>query len=326
LRVDFILGEKRTYAIIGAGAVGGFYGARLLRAGFDVHFLLHGDYEHVRIHGLRIESSEGDFALPKINAYRFASDMPPCDVAVLSLKTTNNRILPEVLPRILKDDGAVLVVQNGLGIEEDVAALVGGHRVMGGLCFLRSNKIGPGLLRHSGSGHIILGEYSPSGPAGITPRCEALADDFRAAGLVIVPTADLRVARWQKLVWNIPYNGLSVVLDATTDCLMKNPSTRSLILALMHEVEAGAAACGHSIQSTYAREMFDYTDAMEPYATSMKIDFDEKRPMEIESIYGNPLRAVAAAGASMPRVEMLYQQLKYLDGRGRHAALVFKRI
>ena len=99
---------SRRYAIIGTGALGGFYGARLQRAGCDVHFLLHSDYEHVRQHGLVIESKDGDFVLPRINAYRDARDMPACDVIIVALKAIQNHLLPSLLPR----DGVVTLMQN----------------------------------------------------------------------------------------------------------------------------------------------------------------------------------------------------------------------
>ena len=306
--------EKRTYAVIGAGAVGAFYGARLQRAGFEVHFLLHSDYEHVRLHGLTVQSTEGDIILPKVNAYADARAMPRCDAALITLKATRNHILPDILPRVLKDSGCALLFQNGLGVEERIAAMVENKPVLGGLCFVRSNKVGPGLISHTGSGYIILGQYFPGpAPADIPPLCKAIASDFESAGLIVKPAADLQVARWQKLVWNIPYNGLSVVLNALTDRIMKNPDTRALVMTLMSEVAAGAAACGHPIPSSFVREMFGYTEAMEPYITSMKLDFERKRPMEVEAIYGNALRAGKNAGAPMPCIEMLYQQLKFLD-------------
>jgi 2-dehydropantoate 2-reductase len=306
---------KRTYAIVGTGAVGGFYGAKLSRAGFDVHFLLNRDYDHVRIHGLKIDSKAGDFILPHINSYRLAGDMPACDVVIIALKTTSNSILPDILPAILKDDGVALVLQNGLGIEDDVSKIIG-NRVMAGLCYICSNKAGPGHIRHLDFGHITLAGYTPDGSAaGKTQRMTALAEDFLRAEIDVGLADDMLLGRWKKLVWNIPFNGLSVVLDAMTDQLMKNPFGRRLVMEIMHEVVAGASSCGHPIAETFVREMLDYTDSMVPYRTSMKIDFDEKRPMEVEAIFGNPLRAIINAQASAPRMEMLYQELKYLDDK-----------
>ena len=310
--------NPRSYAIIGAGALGGFYGTRLHRAGLDVHFLLHTDYEHVRRHGVKVESKDGDFVLPKVNAYGHAEDVPPCDVALVALKTTQNHLLPHLIPPVLKKDGVVLIIQNGLGMEDAVAQIVGPTRVMGGLSFLCSNKVGPGHIRHLDYGAVAFAEYSPEGkPRGITDRLRAISGDFERAGIEVELIDDLILARWKKLVWNIPYNGLSVVLNTMTDELMKDPMARELVVTLMREVVAGAAAVGRTIPDSFIEKMLRDTDKMPPYRTSMKIDYENRRPMEVECIYGNPVRAAQSAGTLLPRIEMLYQQLKFLDDRNR---------
>ena len=303
---------QRSYAIIGTGALGGFYGARLQHAGCELHFLLHSDYEHVRRHGLICESKDGDFTLPKVNAYRDIRDMPKCDVVCVCLKTTQNHLLPQLLPPVVKDDGVVLVMQNGLGIEAQVAEIVGAERVMGALCFLCSNKIGPGHIRHLDYGHVGLGEFAIRG---ISDRMRAIAGDLNRAGILTQLHEALAVVRWQKLVWNIPYNGLSVVLDATTSELMTNPHTRQLVEQLMREVVTDAHRCGVAIADETVGKMLAYTDKMIPYRTSMKIDYDERHPMEVEAIFGNSLRAAQQAGAKSPLLEELYHQLKFLDAR-----------
>jgi 2-dehydropantoate 2-reductase len=305
---------NKTYGIIGTGAVGALYGAWLMRAGFEVHFLARSDYNHIRTHGLVIDSVQGDFTLPHVNVYADAAAMPECDVVAITLKTTENRVLPRVLPHIIKDNGVVLVMQNGLGFEQMVASIVGPERVMGVLCFVCSNKVGPGHIRHLDFGHITIGQYSHNGkPSGITADMEAVGNDFIKAGVKVNLALDLATARWKKLVWNVPYNGLSVVLNATTDTLMKNKDSRDLVRRLMQEVCAGAAACGHPVEETFIEEMLSYTDSMQPYTTSMKIDFDQRRPMEVESIFGAPLDAATKAGADLPLLSMLYDELKYLD-------------
>ncbi|MBO3463082.1 putative 2-dehydropantoate 2-reductase [Aetokthonos hydrillicola Thurmond2011] len=308
--------STRTYAILGTGALGGFYGAKLQKAGLDVHFLLRSDYEHVRKHGLVIESVDGNFSLPQINAYQDVKDIPQCDVVVVALKTTQNQSLPKMLTSVVKDNGVVLVLQNGLGLEPEVAQIVGSTRVMGGLCFLCSNKLQAGHIRHVAYGHIILGDYTSNYyPAGITPRMQQVANDFKSAGIGIELTEDLFKARWQKLVWNIPYNGLSVILNATTAELMANVYSRKLVEQLMHEVLAGAKSCNCSIVDSFVETMLNYTDKMKPYRTSMKIDYDERRPMEVEAIFGNPLRMAQAAGTHLPQISCLYHQLKFLDAK-----------
>ena len=305
-----------TYAVLGTGALGGFYGARLQQIGSEVHFLLHSDYEQVSQHGLRIESPDGNFTLPQVYAYRDVAEMPRCDVVMVALKTTQNHLLFRLLPSVVKEDGAVLVLQNGLGIEPAVAEIVGDDRVIGGLCFLCSNKIAPGHIHHLDYKKITLGEYrSNYAPAGISDRMQQIAQDFEQAGIPIELAEDLLTARWKKLVWNIPFNGLSVVLNAETDAMMADAAVRSIAQALMQEVLQGATACGRAINSNFIDAMLDHTAQMKPYRTSMKLDYDSGRPLELEAIFGNPLRMAAQNGVELSRIGMLYRRLVFLDRR-----------
>jgi 2-dehydropantoate 2-reductase len=244
--------------------------------------------------------------------------MPACDVVIVALKTTHNHLLPQLLPPVLKPHGVVLVLQNGLGVEPAVAQIVGTSSVMGGLCFLCSNKVGPGHISHLDYGQITLAEYGPDYQRqGITERMNLIAADLQRAGISVHLAADLHQARWQKLVWNIPFNGLSVVLDAKTDALLAYPATGKLVEALMQEVVRAAEACGVMIAADLIPTMLAATLKMKPYRTSMKIDFDQGRPLEIEAILGTPLRQGQAAGAPLPLLTMLYQQLTFLaQGHG----------
>ncbi|BAZ10863.1 2-dehydropantoate 2-reductase [Calothrix sp. NIES-4071] len=306
--------SERSYAILGTGALGGFYGAKLQKAGKNVHFLLNSDYEHASKFGLVIESKDGDFSLTQVNAYRDVEKMPQCDVVVIALKTTQNYLLPQMLPPVVKDDGVVLVLQNGLAVEEEVALIVGNVSIIGGLCFLCSNKVGAGHIRHLDYGQITLAEYANDyHPTGITEKMRQIASDLEDAGIPIILAEDLLLARWKKLVWNIPYNGLSVILNARTDELMSYFHTRNLVEQLMYEVAAGSKSCGRIIPDSFIQTMLDWTIKMKPYRTSMKIDYDERRPMEVEAIFGNPLRKVHSSCVDLPQIRCIYQQLKFLD-------------
>ena len=310
--------SERSYAILGTGALGGFYGAKLQKAGLDVHFLLKSDYQYVSKSGLVIESKDGDFTLTQVNAYNDVEKMPQCDVVVIALKTTQNHLLPQMLLPVVKDDGVVLVLQNGLAVEEEVALIVGNVSIIGGLCFLCSNKIGPGHIRHLDYGQITLGGYANGyDPTGITQKMRQVASDLKSAGISMELAEDLLLERWKKLVWNIPYNGLSVILNALTDELMSYVHTRQLVEQLMYEVAAGSKSCGRIIPDSFIQTMLDYTVKMKPYRTSMKIDYDERRPLEVEAIFGNPLRKAQAAGVDLPQISCIYQQLKFLDEKIR---------
>lgn len=300
-----------TYAVIGSGAVGTFYGGCLQKLGRTAHYLCHSDYVHVKQHGLRIDSINGDFTLPRVHAYSNVNNMPRCDVVILALKTTHNHLLAELLPPVVKDRGVVLVLQNGLGIEQQVAEIVGYHRVMGGLCFLCSNKLGPGHIHHLDYGRVEFADYTPDGsPAGITPRMRTISRDFELAGNDVVLNEDLTLARWKKLIWNIPFNGLTVTLNTNTAAIMANPTTRAQAHALMLEVQAAAMACtGREIEDSFVQMMLDWTEKMEPYLPSMKLDHDAARPLEVEAIFGNPLRAAEAAGCDVPRLSDIYERL-----------------
>ncbi|KOP22836.1 2-dehydropantoate 2-reductase [Hapalosiphon sp. MRB220] len=310
--------SKRSYAILGTGALGGFYGAKLQKAGLDVHFLLKSDYEYVSKSGLVIESKDGNFTLTQVNAYNNVKKMPQCDVVVVALKTTQNHLLSQMLPPVIKDNGVVLILQNGLAVEEEVAKMVDNVSIIGGLCFLCSNKVGPGHIHHLDYGQITLGEYVFGyDPTGITEKMRQVANDLKHAGISIELTEDLLLGRWKKLVWNIPYNGLSVILNARTDELMSYVHTRKLVEQLMYEVALGSKSCGRIIGDSFIQTMLDYTVKMKPYRTSMKIDYDERRLLEVEAIFGNPLRKARSSGVDLPQISCIYQQLKFLDEKIR---------
>ncbi len=309
--------SRRSYAIIGTGALGGFYGVRLAAVGEDVHFLLHSDFGHAREHGLRLESVDGDVTLTSPNVYARPGDMPPCDVVCIGLKTTANHLLAELIPPVLADDGVVLVLQNGLGVEEQVAGIVGPGRVMGGLCFLCSNKVGPGHIRHLDYGYVTLGDFDPAGRArGVTDRMRAIGGDFDAAGVPVKFAEDLVAARWRKLIWNVPFNGLSVLLNADTAAMMADEASRALAESLMREVAAGAkAAAGRDIEDAFIASQLADTAKMAPYRPSMALDYAAGRAMEIDAIVAAPARAAAAAGRPLPRIEALWRALAFLQRR-----------
>jgi 2-dehydropantoate 2-reductase len=302
-----------SYAILGTGAVGGYYGGLLQKAGREVHFLVRGDYAHVKSHGLKIDSPQGNFQLEKVNAYVSAQAMPKCDVAVVAWKSTENRMLAEVLPRVLRPGGVVLVLQNGLDPEREAALASPGSPILSGLCFLCSRKAGPGWIQHLDYGAVTLARYSPQGAQGITAEMRSIGEDWQAAGVEIRLHEDWRAARWRKLVWNIPFNGLCALLGADTSELLRHAPMRAQVSGIIDEVMAGAAACGCALPADFRDRMLKDTDAMTPFEPSMKLDRDAGRPMELEAIYGRPLEAIAAAGGKAPLIESLYAHLRFIE-------------
>jgi 2-dehydropantoate 2-reductase len=305
-----------SYAVIGTGALGGYYGGLLARNGADIHFLMRSDADYAREHGLRVDSKNGNFVVHPVRAYHSVDEMPQCDFVIVALKSTQNDALIELLPSLIHDKSYAIVLQNGLHVEASTEAIVGEGRVMGGCCFLCSNKAGPGYIRHLDYGTILLGAYrgmdgkSPAVPSDIV---QSVVQDFSAAGVPIEGTDSLQLARWKKLMWNIPFNGLSVVLNASTDQIMNTPPSRQLAEAIMQEVREAALACGENIPASHVDLLMDHTDKMVPYDSSMRLDYLAGRPMEIQAIFGNPLAAAHQAGFSARIVQTIHDQLQFLQ-------------
>jgi len=310
--------RKPRIGIIGSGAIGGFYGLMLARAGFDVHFLLRSEYAVVREQGLKLESAlHGDVQIA-VQAYASAADMPPCDWLLVGAKATSNAELAPLIAKAAAADAKVVLLQNGLGVEEQLRpALPGSLHLLGGLCFICVNRLSPGVIRHQALGAVNLGYHSGPAEDGGAAIVEEGAALFRAAGIDSQAMDNLGQARWQKLVWNVPYNGLSVLLGASTTPLMADSDTRELIQALMAEVVQGAAACGHALPAGYADHLFRVTEQMPDYWPSMYHDHAGQRPLELQAIYAEPLARARAAGCSLPRMQMLYQALAFIDRANR---------
>lgn len=309
--------ERRSYAVVGTGGVGGYFGGRMALAGRDVRFLLHSDYDHVAAHGLRVRSCKGDFVLPRVAAFADAADIGRADVVLVCLKTTRLGLLRAILPPLVDERTTVVLIQNGIGVEAAVEALVPGVRLVAGLAFIGAEKIGPGLVDHKFFGNINLAPYNFEADA----ELEAIAADFEAAGVPIriMPYAE---ARWKKALWNMPYNGASVVVGCQTDELSRGAGLR-LTRALMEEVAGAAKALGvtsrdgtrPAITGREIDKSVELTLQMPPYWPSMKVDYDNGREMEIEFLYRRPIEMAAAAGYDMRMTRALMMELEVLQAK-----------
>ena len=297
------------YGIIGTGAIGGYYGAKLAHAGQEVHFLLHSDYEYVKQHGLQVDSCDGSFHLADVNVYQHSEDMPPCDVVLVGLKSVNNKKLRSLLPPLLQAHTLVVLIQNGIGVEEDVQKMFPDVQLAAGLAFICSAKTEPGLVSHQCYGSINLANYSCKDEA----LMQAVVDEFRQAGIE-TGLVEYHEARWKKAVWNMPFNGMTVALHTQTDQLLKNKATRQLIREQMMEVVCAAQHLGvKNLDASFVDKMIETTDAMTPYSPSMRLDYDFHRPMEIYYLYTRPLEIAREAGCPMPKLEMLEAELRFLE-------------
>jgi 2-dehydropantoate 2-reductase len=315
-RAYLLLSAFMKIAIVGSGAVGCYYGARLQRAGHDVRFLMRGDLSTVLRDGLQVRVADGDFHLPQVSAFATTAEIGPVDLVVNAMKTTANGALEALVPPLLGPDTAILTLQNGLGSEDEHARLFGPERVLGGLCFVCINRVAPGIIQNTALGSVGLGEFQR--PAG--PRTHLIAEAFRGAGVKCEVTDDLALMRWKKLCWNVPFNGLSIAAGGiTTDRIVGHDGLRKLARDLIQEVIEAAAKLGHTIPGAFGDLQIERTYPMGPYKPSSLIDYLEGREVEVEAIWGEPLRQAQAAGAAVPRLEALAVLLRSLTSRAAEA-------
>ena len=297
-------------AVVGSGAIGSYYGAKLAFYGRDVHFLMRSDLAAVRKRGISIRSKAGNFRVAKVSCYEKTAEIGPCDLVLIALKATSNLDLIELIPPLLHKRTMLLTLQNGFGSDKFLADKFGAERVLGGLCFVCLNRVDSGVIEHYDYGRIALGEYRGYP----LPRTHDVAWEFKRCGMTCTVVESLELERWRKLVWNIPFNGLSLTAGGVdTATILANDKLRADALALMDEVIVAAGKCGHFLPTAEALKQMQRTEEMGNYKPSTLIDFEAHKPLEIEAIWGEALRRATAAGAKMPRLERLYAQLRELD-------------
>ena len=301
-------------AIVGSGAIGSYHGAKLVYGGSDVHFLMRGDLSEVQEKGLYVRGKGENFRVASVNCYNSTKEIGPCDLVLIAVKATSNGDLVDLIPPLLHERTMLLTLQNGLGNEEFLAEYFDAERVLGGLCFICLSRVSRTEVERYDYGHIIIGEYErkPS------ERTHAIALHFSGCGIKSSVAEDLALEHWRKLVWNIPFNGLSILAGGIdTATILADEALYRMTRALMGEVIDAANKCGHALESAAALEQIKRTETMSEYKPSTLLDWEAGKPLEIEAIWGEPLRRAAAAGGNTPRLEMAYALLKLLDARRR---------
>jgi len=301
--------ENPRIAIIGSGALGCYYGARLAKAGYDVHFLVRTGRAAILARGIRVKTPTERIHQKKVQAYGSVDEIGPCDLVIVALKATANDSLAKLLPPLMGKNTLVLTLQNGLGVEEPVAAVAGGERVLGAICFIGCTRTAPGVVECLFPGLIMIGEFGRPAQA----RTRDLAKIFEKAGVKCEAQDNLEELRWKKLVWNVPFNGLAIAAGGiTTDVIIADEGLRTLARRLMEEVVEAAAKFGHTIPRSFIELQFDRTQKLGRYSPSSLIDYQENRPIELEEIWGEPVRRARTIGVPVPRLEMLYWLIKRL--------------
>lgn len=300
----------KTVTVVGCGAIGLFYGVMLKKAGLNVQFLLRSDYSIVKNQGVKIISSVFGEISETVQAFNKPGDLEKADLVIVGLKTTANNYLRDILPSVTDNESYVLTLQNGLGNEELIEEVISSDKIIGAVAFVCLNRIAPGIVEHSSFGHLKAGGYSSDFDLSVLNNISSL---FAVSGIDCQISDNMNQLKWEKLIWNVPFNGLSAALGGTdTEKMLEFAPTKNLVENLMHEVIRAASTQGIDLSVDLVKANIDRTLKMGPYLTSMCLDYKNRQPVEVESIIGEPIRRTSGQ-IDLPFMESLYASLSFYN-------------
>lgn len=293
--------------VIGAGAIGAFYGSLLAQAGAEVSVICRSDYDQVKQHDFIINSQAlGRWNFTPAQVLQNVADFRGTpDYILLCTKVIPTLDRVALIRPAVGRNTAIVFIQNGVEIEQEMLAAFPNNEIISGLAFICCNRVGPGEILHLAYGRLALGNL----PNGISRKTEQLCELFNQSGIDCGASEDIVTGRWQKCVWNAPFNPLSVLSGGlqTLDILQ---TQEALVRSIMQEVCNIAAASGHPLPDDIVNINIENTYAMPPYKTSMLLDYENGQPMETEAILGNALRAAQRLGVAAPHLESVYALMK----------------
>jgi 2-dehydropantoate 2-reductase len=303
-----------TILIVGAGAVGGLFGSALARQGARVAVVCRSDYDAVKRDGYDIRSPLlGEHRFRPEHVYREVAECKePPDYLLLTSKVLASVDRAALIRPAVGAGTVIVLIQNGIDIEAEIAHAFPANELLSSLAFVAVGRGAPGQVNHQSLGSLILGRY----PGGTSPAAQRLAAAFEAGKIPCKVTDDVVSARWQKAVWNATFNPISImggVLD--TAAMLRTADEEAFVRRAMQEVCDVAQAVGHPQNPKLIDQMVAGTKAMPPYKTSMALDYENGRPMEIEAILGNTVRAGRKAGVATPTLDAIYALARMIDGR-----------
>lgn len=298
------------FAVMGAGAVGGYFGALLARGGHRVAFVARGEHlKALRQGGLKVKSWRGDFELKEVEATDEPSEVGPADCILFAVKTYDTEVAGRQMAPMVGPETVIISLQNGVESEEVLSSLYGAERVMGGLAFIAASISSPGVIDHTAAGKLTFGEMDGS----VSERARRLQETFEAAGLDSELSTDVRKALWSKLLWNACFNPLTTITGANVQEILDDPVAREAARSSMVEVAEVARAWGVELGREAAEEMMERTRALGPITSSMRHDWEAGKPIESHALSGVVIEKGAAKGVPTPVNATLYSALRLME-------------
>ncbi len=295
--------------VLGAGALGCYYGAKLAEAGEDVSFIMRSAYEPVRKEGLHIAGKYGDLHIDHPQIYRTPEEAGKADLVILTWKTTANGQLADALPTLLHEGTKIITLQNGMGNAEALSRYIAPENIYIGLCFICAMMPTPGRIEHLEGGDIQFAPYIPSA-AGLV-QAEEYAALFARAGIKTRAFEQAEQIQWCKLTWNIPFNGLCLALGGiSVEQLFTMPEQVERAVAIMKEVVLTAEMRGYKLPGNIVDYQMERTATMGAFIPSSAVDYNMGRPVEYEAIWGSTLAKAREVNAPVPHWEQLCADIR----------------
>ncbi|RHX79025.1 2-dehydropantoate 2-reductase [Leptospira yasudae] len=296
--------------VLGAGAIAGLYAGKLAQAGCKIDFWVRSNASHLQEKGFTVQSIPwGNFTykpnrvLERISPY----DLEQYDLVINCLKCLPEIRLETILGKTIPERLPILLLQNGIGIEDPVEILYPNNEILSGLAFVCANRLEEGNVLHLDYGELVIGSWNRSNSS----TSHAIVELFSKVGVPANATETIRQARWKKLMWNAPFNPISVLSGGkNTSEILAQPFGRKLVIEIMKEVQKLSEADGATVPMEQISTFIQMTEAMKPYKTSMLLDFEAGRPMELDAILGNAIRIGEKYGLEIPHIHTLYSLLK----------------
>lgn len=297
--------------VVGTGAIGSFYGGKLAIAGANVSAVIRSDYEYVKSNGISIKSINGDFVFKPDEVVQKVEDYSKIpDYIIVSTKVLPSINVEKIIRPKVGSNTTIVLIQNGIDIEEPIAKAFPENEIISCLAFIGVSKTAPGQVHHQEFGRIVIGNY----PNGKTKKVEDFNQMLNSVNVPCVIDENIISARWKKLIWNGPFNPISVIGGGiTTDIIINNSELLKLVKRIMNEVVDLANALGYNLSKSLVDENIASTLEMKPYKPSMLLDYENKRPLEVEAILGNAVRLARKNNFPVPSLETIYALLLLLD-------------
>ncbi len=308
-----MVAKKLRIAVMGAGAVGGYFGARLAASGHDVSFIARGKHlEAMRREGLKVKSLHGDLHIRSLFTSE-PQEIGPVDLVLFCVKSYSTEETAKKLAPLVGKETIILSLQNGVDNPEKIAALWGKNRTLAGVVYIAAEVLAPGVIGHSAGGRIVLGELD----GGVSAETKAAHQLFTAAQVPCAISTEIRRVMWGKLVWNAAFCAIACLTRATAQEIVESDSLKKLAIDCMEEVREAGRCQRVELAPSVIDDALKLSQNLGPFKPSMLQDLEAGKPLEHEAFNGIVVKILSQAGKAAPVNEVFYAALKFLDRKGR---------